>query len=173
LGKKLHILGYILVYFGGNFSFISSKVLITIYNGFWHKGLQHNSCNISNEINFLTKCFFSTHLCSFEWKTCLNVFCEITWDEMLQSIHIQYIINYFIKFCNYLNHLKSIFALCSISWQHLNSHNFFNHLILIKNVVSFENCIIWLLNYLILSIIYKSLFEYWLDGSWKLHSFEK
>jgi hypothetical protein len=34
LGKNLHFFGYILVNFGGNFSFISSKVLITIYNGF-------------------------------------------------------------------------------------------------------------------------------------------
>jgi hypothetical protein len=41
-----------------------------------------------------------------------------------QSIHIQYMIKYFIKFCNYLNHLKSIFALCNISWQHLNSHKY-------------------------------------------------
>jgi uncharacterized protein YbgA (DUF1722 family) len=34
--------------------------------------------------------------------------------EMVQSTHIQYITNYFIKFCNYLNHFKSIFALCNI-----------------------------------------------------------
>jgi hypothetical protein len=45
--------------------------------------------------------------------------------EMVQSIHIQYMIKYFIKFYNYLNHLKNIFALCNISQQHLNSHNFF------------------------------------------------
>jgi hypothetical protein len=30
--------------------------------------------------------------------------------EMVQSTHIQYIIKYFIKFCNYLNHFRNIFA---------------------------------------------------------------
>jgi hypothetical protein len=44
--------------------------------------------------------------------------------EMVQSIHIQYMIKYFVKFCNYLNNFKSIFALCSISLQHLNSHKY-------------------------------------------------
>jgi hypothetical protein len=34
--------------------------------------------------------------------------------EMVQSILIQYMTKYFIKFCNYLNHLKNIFALCNI-----------------------------------------------------------
>jgi hypothetical protein len=34
--------------------------------------------------------------------------------EMVQSIHIQYMIKYFIKFCNHFNHLKSIFALYNI-----------------------------------------------------------
>jgi hypothetical protein len=34
--------------------------------------------------------------------------------EMVQLTHIQYIIKYFIKFCNYLNHFKSIFTLCNI-----------------------------------------------------------
>jgi hypothetical protein len=63
------------------------------------------------------------------------------------------------------------FALCNISWQHINFHKC--HLMLIKNVVSFDNCIIWLLNYLILNTIYENLFQYWLGGSWKLHSFRK
>jgi hypothetical protein len=35
--------------------------------------------------------------------------------EIVQSIHIQYMTKYFIKFCNYFNHLKNIFALCNIS----------------------------------------------------------
>jgi len=35
--------------------------------------------------------------------------------EMVQPIHIQYMTKNFIKFCIYLNHLKNIFALCSIS----------------------------------------------------------
>jgi hypothetical protein len=35
--------------------------------------------------------------------------------EMVQSIHIQYMTKYFIKFCNYFNHFKNIFVLCSIS----------------------------------------------------------
>jgi hypothetical protein len=35
--------------------------------------------------------------------------------EMVQSIHIQYKTKYFIKFCNYLNHLKNIFSFCRIS----------------------------------------------------------
>jgi hypothetical protein len=29
--------------------------------------------------------------------------------EMVQSIHIQYITKYFIKFCNYLNHFRVYF----------------------------------------------------------------
>jgi hypothetical protein len=35
--------------------------------------------------------------------------------EMVQSIHIQYMIKYFINFCNYLNHFYNIFSLGSIS----------------------------------------------------------
>jgi len=35
--------------------------------------------------------------------------------EMVQSIHIQYMIKYFIIFYNYLNHLKNIFAFYNIS----------------------------------------------------------
>jgi len=35
--------------------------------------------------------------------------------KMVQPIHIQYMTKNFIKFCIYLNHLKNIFALCSIS----------------------------------------------------------
>ncbi len=30
--------------------------------------------------------------------------------EMLQSIHIQYMIKYFIKCCNYLNYFKNVFV---------------------------------------------------------------
>jgi hypothetical protein len=44
--------------------------------------------------------------------------------EMEQLIHVQYIIKYFIKFCNYLNHLKSIQTFCSIFVHVLFSHKY-------------------------------------------------
>jgi hypothetical protein len=72
---------------------------------------------------FSTKCFFSTHLCLFEWKTCLDVFCEITWIKLFNCnwngtiIHIQYMTKHFIKIWNYLNHFLGMFAFCNILWQ--------------------------------------------------------
>jgi len=74
--------------------------------------------------------FFSTHLCLFEWKTCLDIFVKSHESifsiviEMIESIHIQYMIKYFIKFYNYLNNFKSIFALYNIFLQHLNFHKY-------------------------------------------------
>jgi hypothetical protein len=63
-------------------------------------------------------------------------------------------IKYFIKFCNYLNHFKNIFTLCSILWHHKYSHKyiFFNNLILIKIFSLF-----WQLHYLAIELLY---FEY-------------
>jgi len=45
---------------------------------------------------------------------------------MVQSNHIQYMIKYFIKCCNYWNHLKSIFALCNILVHVLIFHKYIN-----------------------------------------------
>jgi hypothetical protein len=52
---------------------------------------------------------------------------------MVQSNHIQYMIKYFIKYCNYLNHFKSIFSLCNILLLYYFFTNvLFNHLKSIK-----------------------------------------
>jgi hypothetical protein len=103
LSKKMIFLGYILYYFGGNFYLISSSIFIC------------NSCYFQMKSNF----FQHTYLClneklvhMFFVRSRESSFLIVI--EMVQSIHIQYIIKYFIKFCNYLNHLKNIFALCSI-----------------------------------------------------------
>ncbi len=100
--RKIIILGYILYYFRVNFSLISFGHFKNIQDEIWHKGLQHNSCYLSNENNFSIAC-----LCSFEWKTCPNVFCEITWIKIFNcnwngTIN-SWLTKYFIKFCNYLN----------------------------------------------------------------------
>jgi len=79
--------------------------------------------------------------------------------EMVKLIHIQYITKYFIKFCNYLNHFKSIFAFCSILWEHLFFQIYiFNYLILINNLISFENYIIWQIELFYFEIVYENLF---------------
>jgi hypothetical protein len=75
LGKKMYS-------FLGIFCFILGETFLWFHLAFWYKGFQHNYCHFSYENKFSTKCFLSTHLCSFEWKTCLDVFCEITWVKL-------------------------------------------------------------------------------------------
>jgi hypothetical protein len=79
--------------------------------------------------------------------------------EMVQSTHIQYITNYFIKFCNYLNHFKSIFALCNILLHVLFYQKYIFQSFNINKKCSF----LW----------HFTLFDNWFGGSWKLHNFEK
>ncbi len=115
LGKNMYsFLGIFWIFFGGNISLISSRVIINIQNGFWYKDPKKNSCRLSNESDFLTIFFFNTLI--FVWMENLSRWFfvkshELNFSitiEMVQSIHIQYMIKYFIKFCNYLNHLKRI-----------------------------------------------------------------
>jgi hypothetical protein len=82
-------------------------------------GLQHN----------FSKNFFFQHSYAYlNQKPHLDVFVKShEWNfsygiEMIQSTNIQYMTMYFIKCCNYLNHLKNIFALCSILVQVLIFH---------------------------------------------------
>jgi len=67
-----------------------------------------------------------------------------------------------------LPNLYSESALWSILQAYFSQIYIFNCLIIIINVVSFDNNILWQLNYLILSIIYEYLFYYWHGESWKL-----
>jgi hypothetical protein len=71
-------LGIFWIFFGGNISLISSRVIINIQNGFWYKDPKKNSCRLSNESDFLT-IFFSTHLYLFEWKTYQD---DFLWNHM-------------------------------------------------------------------------------------------
>jgi len=57
----------------------------------------------------LSRCFVKAHELNFSIVI-----------EMVQSTYMQYIIKYFIKIYNYLNHLKNIFALCNILLQVLS-----------------------------------------------------
>ncbi len=80
-----------------------------------------NSCHLSNESSFLINLFFQqtyVHLTEnlvqmYFVKSHESKFSNAT--EMVQSIHIQYMTKYFIKFWNHFNHFCNIFALCSIS----------------------------------------------------------
>ncbi len=88
---------------------------------------------------------------SHEWNFSYGI-------KMVQSTHIQYMIKYFIKCCIYLNHLKYIFALCSIL-----KHVFFPTNVLFNHLISIKKCnFFWKLNYLIVELPY---FEY---NLWKL-----
>jgi hypothetical protein len=81
-----------------------------------------NSCHLSlNKSNFSTKCFFQ-HTYDHLNEKLVQIFFVKSHElnisivtKMVLSIHIQYMTIYFIKFCNYLNHFKGIFGLCSIS----------------------------------------------------------
>ncbi len=106
-------------------------------------------------VSFQMKVIFGHTYALSERKTCQKNFVKSNESkisiiiEMVESTHIQYITNYFIKFCNYLNHFESIFSLCNILLHILFYHKYiFNHLILIKIVISFDN-----LHYLTIDLV--------------------
>ncbi len=92
--------------------------------------------------------FFQHNYVYLNEKSHSNVFCEIAWTnfsygiEKEQSTHMQYIIKYYF--------LRNIFLI-------ILYHS--------KNVISFDNCITWQLNYLILNIFYEFFNYYWLGES--------
>jgi len=77
--------------------------------------------HISNENIFLANIFFQQTYAHLNEKLVQMFFLKSHESkfsiviEMVQSIHIQYMIKYCIKFWNHFNHFCSIFALCSIS----------------------------------------------------------
>jgi len=97
--------------------------------------------------------FFQHNYVYLNEKSHSNVFCEIAWTnfsygiEKEQSTHMQYIIKYYF--------LRNIFLI-------ILYHS--------KNVISFDNCITWQLNYLILNMFYEFFFS--LLSWWKSHNFK-
>jgi hypothetical protein len=81
---------------------------------------------------------------------------------------------YFIKFCNYLNHFKNIFALCNIL-----IHVPIFHKCILNQLKSIKKSSFFLqLHYLTIELSYCEynlwmLKKFWLGGSWKSHNFEK
>jgi hypothetical protein len=163
-----------------------------IWIGIWHSCL-NNAYNINvqtTQVDEWHPCLFHTNLwkvdliwlilpncdpLSLRWNEKLvNMFFAKSFEsnfsiviEMVQSIHIWYIITYFIKFCNYLNHLKNTFAPCHILFQ----VSFFHKYIIYSFNINQKSIFFWQLHYLAIEMFY---FEYnlWkhllILVSWKL-----
>jgi len=56
---------------------------------------------------------------------------------------------------------------------HILKNIYFNYLMSIKILISFENFIFKVLNYVIISIINEKAFKYGLDESFNIHNFER
>jgi hypothetical protein len=84
--ENVFIFWYILYYFKGKYSFISSSVLINIQNGFFTQNFQHNFCYLSHDSVFSTNFYVFTNLHLFEWTTSSRCFLR---SHMSGIFHIE------------------------------------------------------------------------------------
>jgi hypothetical protein len=89
--KNVLFFGYILYYFEGKFSFISSSVLINISMDFWHKASNTIFINFQmiiffNKLLFIHMLHKCTHLHLFEWKFSYIFF---LWNHINRTLHME------------------------------------------------------------------------------------